>query len=112
LTVVYTIRYGNGWGHTEFDGFDWDSGNRGKCQKHGVSLAEIERLFERTAIVGPDVSHSGGEHRFRAVGTTAKGRRVFLVFTWRTKDGKRLLRPISARYMHKKEVVAHEKEIP
>jgi uncharacterized DUF497 family protein len=22
--------------------FDWDAANRGKCQKHGVSLVEIE----------------------------------------------------------------------
>jgi uncharacterized DUF497 family protein len=29
----------------KFDGFDWDSGNRAKCQKHGVSIAEIESLF-------------------------------------------------------------------
>lgn len=27
------------------DGFDWDAGNRDKCQKHGVSIPEIERLF-------------------------------------------------------------------
>ena len=26
-------------------GFDWDDGNREKCRKHGVSLAEIEALF-------------------------------------------------------------------
>jgi uncharacterized DUF497 family protein len=26
----------------EFDGFDWDAGNREKCRKHGVSTAEIE----------------------------------------------------------------------
>ena len=34
----------------EFDGFDWDDGNRDKCQKHGVSIGEIERLFERTGL--------------------------------------------------------------
>jgi uncharacterized protein len=26
-------------------GFKWDAGNRAKCQKHGVSLEEIEDLF-------------------------------------------------------------------
>jgi hypothetical protein len=34
-----------------FVGFDWDDGNRAKCQKHGVSLGEIgkkgTRLFSR-----------------------------------------------------------------
>jgi len=26
-------------------GFDWDEGNREKCRKHGVSLAEIEEIL-------------------------------------------------------------------
>ena len=25
-------------------GFDWDAGNRAKCQKHGVSVAEVEEV--------------------------------------------------------------------
>ena len=96
----------------EFDGFDWDDGNRDKCQKHGVSIGEIERLFARAVLVGPVVAHYSVEQRFRAIRAASTGRRVFLVFTWRTKDGRRCLRPISARYMHKKEVASHEKEIP
>lgn len=47
----------------EFDGFDWDSANQGKCQKHGVSIAEIESLFGGTPLVGPDAKHSGAEQR-------------------------------------------------
>jgi uncharacterized DUF497 family protein len=27
------------------DGFDCDDGNREKCQKHGVAIAEIEAFF-------------------------------------------------------------------
>jgi uncharacterized DUF497 family protein len=95
----------------EFDGFDWDSGNRDKCQKHGVSIAEIESLFAGTPLVGPDVRHSGKETRFRAAGLTAKGRNLFVVFTVRQKGKELLIRPISARYMHRKEIKAHEKEI-
>ena len=26
-------------------GFDWDEGNRAKCQKHGLTVAHIEALF-------------------------------------------------------------------
>jgi uncharacterized DUF497 family protein len=96
----------------DFDGFDWDYANRGKCQNHGVSLIEIEGVLLGRPIVGPDFSHSGQERRFRAIGSTAGGRSVFVVFTWR-KEGQALrIRPISARYMHKKEVDAHAKEIP
>jgi uncharacterized DUF497 family protein len=40
------------------------------------------------------------------------GRRVFLVFTLRRKGDKQLIRPISARYMHKKEIESYEKENP
>jgi uncharacterized protein len=96
----------------EFDGFDWDHGNEQKCRKHGVSIAEIESLFDGAVFVGPDAAHSASEQRFRAIGATSRGRLVFLAFTWRIKNGRRLVRPISARYMHKKETAAHEKEIP
>lgn len=52
------------------------------------------------------------ERRFRAIGHTDKGRGVFIVFTFRKKGDEVLIRPISARYMHKKEVDAYEKENP
>ena len=96
----------------KFDGFDWDSGNRAKCQKPGVSIAEIESLFFGIPLVAPDVLHSSKEQRFRAVGRTIKKRPLFIVFTLRHKEETLLIRPISARYMHKKEIKAHEKEIP
>jgi uncharacterized protein len=96
----------------EFDGFDWDDGNRPKCQKHGVSIAEIESLFAGVLLVGPDAGHSHRKRRYRAIGLTAGGRSLFVVFTWRHGGKERLIRPISAQYMHKKEVEAHEKEIP
>ena len=28
-----------------FSGIQWDRGNRAKCQKHGVTIAEIEYIF-------------------------------------------------------------------
>jgi uncharacterized protein len=96
----------------EFDGFDWDSGNTHKCQKHGVSVAQIEELFLRTPLVGPDILNSKIERRFRAIGVTEKGRHIFVVFTWRHRDDKRFIRPISARYMHIREVEAHEEKVP
>ena len=66
----------------EFHGFDWDRGNREKCQKHGVSISVIEELFLRNALrVEPDIFNSTTEQRFRAIGKTKAGRSVFLVFT-------------------------------
>ena len=93
-------------------GFDWDDGNRAKCQEYGVSPAEIEGLFDRPLLIIPDEAHSRNERRLRAIGKTARGRSVFLVFTIRARSGKRLVRPITARFMHKKEVMSYEKENP
>ncbi|HTG58533.1 MAG TPA: BrnT family toxin [Terriglobia bacterium] len=93
-------------------GFDWDDGNRSKCLKHGVSGEEVESLFIRPIMILPDEAHSVAETRFKAIGRTAGGRHVFLVFTIREQKGKRYIRPISARYMHRKEIRHYEKENP
>jgi uncharacterized DUF497 family protein len=96
------------------NGFDWDQGNRAKCEKHGLSVAVVEGLFARPLAILPDAAHSQRENRFRAIGRTDKGRGVFIIFTLRRKgkDEDLLIRPISARYMHKKEIDAFEKENP
>ena len=87
-------------------GFDWDEGNWPKCGKHGVSREEIEEVLSDTPAVMPDPFPE--EPRRRAIGTTAAGRYVFLVFMLRQIDGETRLRPISARYMHQKEIAHHE----
>jgi uncharacterized DUF497 family protein len=84
-------------------GLDWDDGNRSKCEKHGVSIAEIESLFEGSPRYAPDRAHSTTENRFIAVGRTAEGRALFVAFTFRERNGRLLVRPVSARYMHAKE---------
>ncbi len=94
------------------NGFDWDRGNRAKCEKHGLSIAAIESLFARPLAILPDAGHSQRETRFRAIGRTDKGRGVFIIFTLRRKGGELLIRPISARHMHKKDIEAYEKENP
>jgi uncharacterized protein len=94
----------------QVSGFDWDRGNRGKCQKHGVSIAEIEDLFTHSPRIAPDPRHSANEDRLIAVGRTNAGRPVFVAFTLRTKNKRRLIRPVTARDMHAKEVAAYEKE--
>ena len=93
-------------------GFDWDNGNRAKCQEHGVSIAEIEDLFTRSVLMVPDDAHSQRERRLLAIGKTMSGRSVLVAFTIRAKGGRRLIRPISARYMHREEVLHYEEEAP
>ena len=90
----------------KIDGFDWDGGNWPKCGQHGVSREEIEQVLLGTPAVLADPYP--GEPRMRAIGKTAGGRYVFLVFTPRQAGNRTLLRPISARYMHRKEIDNHE----
>ncbi|MGI8894923.1 MAG: BrnT family toxin [Casimicrobiaceae bacterium] len=90
--------------------FDWDRGNRAKCQEHGVSLAEIEALFHGAVAVFPHPKHSPVEERLLAIGKGRRGRYVFLAFTIRVRGTQRFIRPISARYMHQKEVEHYARE--
>ncbi|MEH1909250.1 BrnT family toxin [Nostoc sp.] len=93
-------------------GFDWDDGNIEKCQKHGVSLEEIEALFlDKSLRISPDIKHSESEDRFIATGVSIKGKYIFVGFTFREKQGKRLIRPISTRYMREKEAKKYEENI-
>lgn len=90
-------------------GFDWDHANTKKCEKHGVSIAEIEALFMNIPLVYPDRKHSSDtEARYSAVKRNAAGRGIFVTFTFRIRDGTRVIRPISARYMHKEEIEYYE----
>jgi uncharacterized DUF497 family protein len=88
--------------------FDWDTGNWEKCQTHGVSIAEIEAVLRGDPQIAPAPRRSFTEERFIAVGRTPGGRAVFIAFTLRVRDGARLVRPISARYMHAKEIERYE----
>lgn len=91
-------------------GFDWDVGNWPKCGKHGVSKDEIEHVLSGGALVLPDRYPQHSETRFNAVGKNADGRYMFVVFTLRDKAGERLIRPIAARYMHRKEIENYERQ--
>jgi uncharacterized protein len=90
----------------EIAGFDWDDGNWPKCGNHGVSREEIEQVLLGEPAVMADPFP--GEPRMRAIGKTATGRYVFLVFMLREIGSQTKLRPISARYMLRKEVDHYE----
>ncbi|MEY3145319.1 MAG: hypothetical protein RL342_990 [Pseudomonadota bacterium] len=90
-------------------GFDWDDGNWPKCGKHGVSLEEIEQVLLGNPAVMPDPHPD--EPRLRAIGRTKAGRFVFLVFMLRQDDVQTLLRQISARFMHQKEIDHYENQV-
>ena len=88
-----------------FDGLEFDGGNLPKCLSHGVSLEEIEALFRGGMVVVLD-AEINGERRLNGYGKVA-GRWIFCAFTWR---GRRI-RPVSVRYMHKKEIKRYVEKI-
>lgn len=85
--------------------FGWSRGNDTECGAR-VPIAEIELALESNPIIISDRVHSESEKRLIAIGT-AKDRAVFVVFTLRDVEREQCIRPISARYMHKKEVESH-----
>jgi len=89
-------------------GFDWDDANRAKCQRHGVTLEEIEALFRGRPFVAPDLDHSAEEDRLIAIGRNGVGRAMFVAFTIRVRNQERMIRPITARYMHAREIRRYE----
>ena len=88
-------------------GFDWDSGNTRKNDKHGVSMAEAEQVFfNEPLLLLADMAHSQGEPRLHALGKTDAERTLHITFTLR--DAGEKIRVISARDMHKKERTIYE----
>ncbi len=90
-------------------GFDWDAGNWPKCAKHGVTREALETAFAGELVFFKDPFDTSIEARFRAVGEDEAGRKLFIVFCFRVKQGAMLIRPISARYMHVEEVIDYDR---
>jgi uncharacterized DUF497 family protein len=92
---------------SQITGFDWDSGNERKSEKHGVSMAEAEQVFfNAPLLLLEDGAHSQNEPRVHALGKTDEGRTLHITFTLRQSG--RLIRVISARDMHRKERTVYE----
>ncbi|MEO6877827.1 MAG: BrnT family toxin [Gemmatimonadaceae bacterium] len=86
---------------SDASGFEWDTGNAPKVvARHLVQAGECEQAFFREPfVVSHAAAHSGVEPRWRALGQTAAGRALFLVFTIRGS----LVRVLAARDMNRKE---------
>lgn len=84
-------------------GFNWDKHNEEKCQKHGLSIDEIEDFLFSEHFLAYDEKHSENEDRFIAFGAY-RGFHLMVVFTLRVYFGQLVIRVISARYARKKEI--------
>ena len=83
----------------------------GNCQSAASTVSLVKKLSRcyqgSHAVMADPHPH---EPRMRAIGKTAAGRFVFLVFMLRKLDRKTLIRPVSARYMHQKEIDHYESQ--
>ncbi len=66
-------------------------------------------FLQKKVYIAPDVKHSDEEERFLAIGEGPKNKLIVVAFTFRNISNKKLIRPISARFMNKKEVQKYEK---
>jgi uncharacterized protein len=86
----------------KISGFNWDDGNARKNEKHGVSMAEAEKVFfNAPLLLLEDEAHSNHESRAHALGKTDEGRTLHITLTLRQSG--LFIRVISARDMHRKE---------
>ena len=92
-----------------YDGFDWDEGNIAKIEAR-TTIEIVEGFFEQRLLIKEDARHSLSEERLIAMGYTPQGRCFLVAFTVRHKGSKKLIRPISARYTHKKEEAVYENQ--
>ncbi|MFM8699950.1 MAG: BrnT family toxin [Hyphomicrobiales bacterium] len=91
---------------------DWDEGNLDKCQTHGLSIADVEHvLLSSRRYLGFDPKHSQAEARSIVIGQTAANRFAFVAVTFRELGGVLHIRPVSARYMHRKEIKRYEQAL-
>ena len=87
---------------------DWDEGNsRKNVDKHDVGQSEAEQVFfNQPILILADLRHSQEEVSYHALGRTDDARLLHIAFTLR--NGRKLIRIISARDMHRKERFFYE----
>ena len=69
-----------------------------------MPLDEIAEVFSGQPKFAPDLKHLLDEQRFLAIGLTRSGRPAYVVFVVRGEA----VRPLSARFMHAREVKIYE----
>ena len=85
-------------------GYEWDEGNVSKCQKHGLTIPEIEAfLMQDGNVIVADFKHSGQQEQRLITAGMIGHKWAFVGFTLRSREGGIFIRPISARYMREKE---------
>lgn len=91
-------------------GFDWGAGKVPKLQeRHQVTSGECEQIFfQEPLLIVSDDRHAEKEERWAALGRTAEGRALAIMFTLRGA----LIRPVSVRNMNRKERQRYAKSTP
>ena len=72
--------------------FDWDAGNVRHVGRHDINPQEAEQIILDPDAVMLEIQIAGDEDRIKAIGRTARGRILVVVFTFRGEA----IRPITA----------------
>jgi hypothetical protein len=72
--------------------FDWDDANRDHLARHQVTPEEVEQAILDPHAIVLEIESTRDEERAKAVGITARGRVLAVVFTLRGE----MIRPITA----------------
>jgi uncharacterized DUF497 family protein len=85
--------------------FDWDDGNTEKSlARHGIRDEEIEEALQDRSGIAVGAHDVDGERRYGWLGrSSSSGRYLRIVYTERSRTGRRVVRPISAVLMDRSE---------
>lgn len=93
------------------DTFEWDDlKDKGNLDKHGISFSTAKRVFAdiNVLLLQDRVDEKTGEQRWHAIGRSdaqsGSAPILLVVHVYRSKNGKNIVRIISARRASKKEV--------
>ena len=90
--------------------YEWDDEkNKINIKKHCISFEEAQTIFEDPLL---QISNDDGfyqEERFRAIGTSQRGRNLLVVFCERFSQEDNIIRIISSRKLTRSEIKRLEK---
>ncbi len=91
--------------------FEWDEAkNLSNQKKHGISFEDAARVFNDPLMLLVPDGYDGGEERWRAYGQIGGVAIIMAAHTYRPKNGREIIRIISARLATRYERQKYEHE--
>ncbi len=71
--------------------WEWDAGNEAEVSRHGISMSEVQEVWDNGPVWVPNIRHHAGD--WKMLGRTNGGRRLTIVI--RFYADRSVLRPIT-----------------